>query len=191
MNETPFDQPLSEPFSRRSALRGLGGGGLLALFVAAGLNATTTDAQEASPTPAYAPGVHAVILGRKEALAAPGYYLQLAHITFDPGSHVAPHTHPGDTVTYQLSGSHSYTLLEGQAFLVRAGTATPAAGQAGEAMTVGKEYAIEPGDVILFDADTAHTARNPTNAPAVLFEAQLRAVDKPLTIPLGTPTPAS
>ena len=189
MNEAPFDQPLSESFSRRAALRGLGGGGLLAFFVAAGLNATT-DAQEASPTPAYAPGVHAVILGRKEALAAPGYYLQLAHITFDPGSHVAPHTHPGDTVTYQLSGSHSYTLLEGQAFLVRAGTATPAAGQAGEAMTVGKEYAIQPGDVILFDANPAHTARNPTSAPAVLFEAQLRAMDKPLTIPLGTPTPA-
>jgi quercetin dioxygenase-like cupin family protein len=181
-----FVAPLHRDLSRRSTLRGLAG--LSALLAVADF-ARPTSAQEATPTPAYAPGVHAAILGRKEALAAPGYNLQLARITFDPGSKVAPHTHPGDTVTFQLAGSHAYTLLAGEAYLVRAGTATPTAGEAGESMAVGQEYTIAPGDVILFDAHTAHTGRNPTDQPAVLLEAQLRAVGMPLTMPMGTPTP--
>src|SRR4051812_26823239 len=174
--------------SRRSALGGLGG---LAVLMAMGSSQRSAAAQEATPTPAYAPGVHPQVLGRKEALDAPGYALQLTRITFDPGSSVAPHTHPGDTVTYQESGSHVFTVLQGEAYLVRAGTATPTpdTGEpAGELMVLNKEYTIAPGDVILFDEHTAHTAHNPNGEPAVLFEAQLRAIGQPLTLPLATPT---
>jgi quercetin dioxygenase-like cupin family protein len=177
----------STNLSRRTALRGLGG--LAAVLAVAGA-AHAVSAQDASPTPtpAYAPGVHPEILGRKVALAAPNYNLQLTRITFDPGSSVAPHTHPGDTVTFQLSGSHAYTVLAGEAYLVRAGSATPTAGEAGEPMAIGQEYTIMPGDVLLFDANTAHTARNPNADPAVLMEAQLRMVGEPLTMPMATPT---
>jgi quercetin dioxygenase-like cupin family protein len=178
--------PLNRDLSRRAALRRLGGG--VALLAVAGFDRSVA-AQEATSTPAYAPGVHPEVLGRKEALAAPGYNLQMVRITFDPGSKVGPHTHPGDTVTFQLSGSHAYTVLAGKAYLVRAGTATPTTGEAGEPMVLGQEYTIEPGDVLLFDAHTAHTARNPTDQPAVLLEAQLRAVGMPLTMPMATPTP--
>jgi ectoine hydroxylase-related dioxygenase (phytanoyl-CoA dioxygenase family) len=69
-----------------------------------------------------------------------------------------------------------------------AGSATPTAGEAEEAMTVGQEYTIEPGDVLLFDANTANTAHNPTAQPAVLFEAQLRQVGEPRSMPMATPT---
>ena len=110
-------------------------------------------------------------------------------VTFAPGAVVAPHTHPGDTVTYQASGSHAFTVLAGEAHLLRAGTATPAAGPAGEAMERNPAYALAPGDALSFDARTAHTARNPTGEPAVLLEAQLRAVGMPLTHFLGTPVP--
>jgi mannose-6-phosphate isomerase-like protein (cupin superfamily) len=66
--------------------------------------------------------------------------------------------------------------------LIRAGTATPAAGaEAGEPMELGREYTIEVGDVIVFDETVAHTAHNPNSEPAVLMEAQLRASDRPLT----------
>ena len=177
---------LTESASRRTALRGLGG--LAALLAVVGSH-RRSHAQEASPTPAYAPGVHATILGRKEAVAAPGYYLQLTHILFDPGSSVPPHSHPGDTVTYQLAGAHAFTVLAGTATLVRAGTAPPAADEpVGEAMALNQEYLIETGDVLLFDAETVHVGANPTDEPAVLFEAQLRAVGQPLTLPLATPT---
>jgi quercetin dioxygenase-like cupin family protein len=180
------DADRSLSVSRRTALHRFGG--VAALLAVASLDRPAA-AQETTPTPAYAPGVHPEILARKEALAAPDYNLQLARITFDPGSSVAPHTHPGDTVTFQLNGSHAYTVLAGEAYLVRAGTATPTTGEAGEAMAVGQEYTIAPGDVLLFDADTVHSARNPTDQPAVLLEAQLRAVGMPLTMPMASPTP--
>ncbi|MEA2511157.1 MAG: Cupin [Thermomicrobiales bacterium] len=184
----PLAATLAHGLSRRAALRRLGGG-LAAVLTAAGLGRRGAAAQEASPTPTYAVGVTAEILSRKEADAAPGYYLQVVRVTFVPEAIVAPHTHPGDTVTYQESGSHAFTVLDGEAHLVRAGTATPAAGPAGEAMELNREYTIAPGDALAFNAQTAHTARNPTGEPAVLLEAQLREVGMPLTHFMGTPVP--
>lgn len=159
------------------------------LGAAAGLGRRGAAAQEASPTPTYAVGVTAEVLSRKEADAAPGYYLQVVRVTFAPEAVVAPHTHPGDTVTYQASGSHAFTVLDGEARLVRAGTETPAAGPVGEAMELNREYTVAPGDALAFNAQTAHTARNPTGEPAVLLEAQLREVGMPLTHFMGTPVP--
>lgn len=185
-HDTRLATTLTGAVSRRSALRGLGG---LAAFLALAGRDRSSAAQEAAPTPTYAVGVTAEVLSRKEADAAPGYYLQVVRITFAPDAIVAPHTHPGDTVTYQESGSHAFTVLEGEARLVRAGTATPAAGSAGEVMELNREYTINTGDTLSFNAQTAHTARNPTGEPAVLLEAQLREVDMPLTHFMGTPVP--
>jgi quercetin dioxygenase-like cupin family protein len=182
--------PLSA-MTRRVALYRLGGG-LAAVLAVAGLGrrgAPQASAQDASPTPTYAVGVTAEILSRKEADAAPGYYLQVVRITFAPDAIVAPHTHPGDSVTYQESGSHSFTVLDGEAYLLRAGEGTPEAGPAGEAMEVNTEYDLMPGDALTFNAQTVHTARNPTGEPAVLLEAQLREIGSPLTTFLGTPVP--
>jgi mannose-6-phosphate isomerase-like protein (cupin superfamily) len=139
-------------------------------------------AQDASPTPTYAAGVTAEILGLIEPPAAPGYTLQLVRVTFAPDAVVAAHRHSGGTVTTQMSGSHAFTVLEGSARLIRAGPATPTAGaDAGEPMQLGQEDTIAPGDVMIFDEMVIHTAHNPTNEPAALMEAQLRASDRPLT----------
>jgi quercetin dioxygenase-like cupin family protein len=103
-------------------------------------------------------------------------------ITFTPGAEVAAHRHSGGTVTTTLSGSHAFTVLDGNARLIRAGTATPTADvEAGEPMELGREYTIDVGDVMVFDETVVHTAHNPNNEPAVLMEAQLRAGDRPLT----------
>lgn len=175
--------------SRRTALWTLSAGGLAAALLARGMG--NAIAQDASPTPTYAAGVTAEILGRIEPPAAPGYTLQLVRVTFAPDAVVAAHRHSGGTVTTQMSGSHAFTVLEGSARLIRAGSATPAAGaDAGEPMQLGQEYTIAPGDVMIFDEMVIHTAHNPTSEPAVLMEAQLRASDQPLTefIPdLATP----
>jgi quercetin dioxygenase-like cupin family protein len=139
-------------------------------------------AQDVTPTPVYAAGVTPEILGRIEPPSAPGNVLQLVRITFAPGAAVAAHRHSGGTVTTQVSGSHNFTVLEGNARFIRARSATPAAGaEAGEPMVLGQEYTLNPGDVLAFDESVVHTAHNPTNEPAVLMEAQLRATDRPLT----------
>jgi mannose-6-phosphate isomerase-like protein (cupin superfamily) len=175
------DEPVaSDSLSRRTALWKVSAGGLAtALLVRSAVQAA---AQDASPTPAYAAGVTAEILGRIEPPAAPGYVLQLVRVTFTPGAEVAAHVHSGGTVTTTLSGSHAFTVVEGNARLIRAGMATPAAGtEAGEPMELGREYTIDVGDVMVFDESVAHTAHNPNSEPAVLMEAQLRAGDRPLT----------
>jgi quercetin dioxygenase-like cupin family protein len=180
-----------DPFglSRRAALVRLTTGGLGVALLARGIGKVA--AQDVTPTPVYAAGVTPEILGHIEPSAAPGYALQLVRITFAPGAAVAAHRHSGGTVTTQVSGSHNFTVLEGTARLIRAGSATPAAGaEVGEPMRVGQEYTLNPGDVLVFDESVVHTAHNPTTAPAVLMEAQLRASDRPLTefIPeLATP----
>ena len=185
MDASELDSIVPSPsLSRRAALRGAGAGGVAALLLTAGLERSAA-AQTATPGAAttYAPSVYAEILGHKVAVAASGYNLQLVRITFDPGSSVPPHTHPGDTVTYQFYGSNVYTLLAGSALIIRAG-----ADPAGEALTINAPTTVMPGDVLLFDANTAHTSHNPNKLPAVLFESQMRQVGEPLTMPMGTPT---
>ena len=175
------DEPVrGAGLSRRTALWTVSAGGLATALLVR--SAAQAAAQDASPTPAYAAGVTAEILGRIEPPGAPGYGLQLVRVTFAPGAEVAAHRHSGGTVTTQISGSHAFTVLKGNARLIRAGTATPAAGaEAGEPMELGREYTIEVGDVMVFDEMVVHTAHNPTSEPAVLMEAQLRASDRPLT----------
>ena len=175
------DEPVaSGALSRRTALLTVSAGGLAAALLARGFGKVV--AQDVTPTPAYAAGVTAEILGRVEPPGTPGYGLQLVRVTFTPGAEVAAHRHSGGTVTTTLSGSHVFTVLEGNARLIWAGTATPAAGaEAGEPMELGEEYTIDVGDVMVFDEMVVHTAHNPTTEPAVLMEAQLRASDRPLT----------
>jgi quercetin dioxygenase-like cupin family protein len=166
--------------SRRTALLKVSASGLAAAILLRGIG--HAGAQDASPTPTYAAGVTAEILGRIEPPGAPGYTLQLVRVTFAPDAVVAAHRHSGGTVTTQMSGSHAFTVLEGSARLIRAGAATPvASADAGEPMQLGQEYTIAPGDVMIFDEMVIHTAHNPTADPAVLMEAQLRASDRPLT----------
>jgi quercetin dioxygenase-like cupin family protein len=166
--------------SRRAALLLGGAAGLAAALQLQA--ASLAAAQEASPTPVYAAGITPEILGRIEPSVTPGYALQLVRITFAPGSAIAAHRHSGATVTTVVSGSQTFTVLEGAAQLIRAGTATPSAGApAGEPMQVGQDYVLQPGDVLVFDETLVHSAHNPTSEPAVLMEAQLRATDQPLT----------
>ena len=183
------DPVMSVGLSRRTTLRKLSAGGLAAALLARGIGHAV--AQDAAPTPAYAAGVTAEILGRIEPPAAPGYALQLVRVSFAPDAVVAAHRHSGGTVTTQISGSHAFTVLEGSARLIRAGSATPTTdADVGEPMELGQEYTVAPGDVMIFDEMVVHTAHNPTTEPAVLMEAQLRASDRPLTefIPeLATP----
>lgn len=183
------DPVMSVGLSRRTTLRKLSAGGLAAALLARGIGHAV--AQDAAPTPAYAAGVTAEILGRIEPPAAPGYALQLVRVSFAPDAVVAAHRHSGGTVTTQISGSHAFTVLEGSARLIRAGSATPTTdADVGELMELGQQYTVAPGDVMIFDEMVVHTAHNPTTEPAVLMEAQLRASDRPLTefIPeLATP----
>jgi hypothetical protein len=98
---------------------------------------------------------------------------------------VAPHTHPGETVYHLASGTASgtlqFTLLEGEAQLVRAVDGTPAAATptAGEAVPVGVEITLNAGDTVYYDAAVLQSERNDGTEDAVVLLANLRGVDEP------------
>jgi len=99
-----------------------------------------TAAQDATP----AAQASQQMLGLGQLTSVPGYELQLARVTFPPGSTVPPHTHPGGAVIYVESGTLGWTVLQGETRLLRAGAvATPEA--QGEVVAVDTEVLLTAG----------------------------------------------
>ena len=142
-------------------------------------------AQEATPA---AGAVAAELLGHGLPTAAPGFDLSLYRVTLGPGGIVPPHTHPGASVVYVESGTLGFTLLEGEARLVRAETAaTP--GAEGEMLAHGSEVTLTAGDALFFPGEHGDAARNAGDGPVVLLLANLFTEGEPLLTLMATPTP--
>jgi hypothetical protein len=186
--------------SRRTALAGLGAGGL---GLALATHAFGAAAQEATPAAAtgiaaieLAPGVTAeVFAGITSARAAAGQTLYLARFVFQPGAEIFPHSHPGTTLLGVASGQFGWTLLAGTAHVMRGAAA---GGTTTEDLTaVGDDVVLIPGDAISYEDDVTHTARGAGSDPAVVLGTLLLTAGAPLLMPagmnMGTPaaTPAS
>jgi mannose-6-phosphate isomerase-like protein (cupin superfamily) len=139
------------------------------------------QAQQSTPTASGSTGVTSEVLGRFPSELAPGQALALLRITVAPGGSVAPHTHPGETVYHLSAGTLQFTMLEGEAQLVRAVDGVPAAATptAGEALPVGEEITLNAGDTIYYDATVLQSERNDGTEDAVVLVANLRGVDEP------------
>ncbi len=142
-----------------------------------------TAAQDATP----AAEVALALLGHGLPTAAPGYDLSFARATFPPGAAVPAHTHPGASIVYVESGSMGFTLLQGEAWLTRAGAAaTP--GAQGESLAVDTEVVLTAGDALFFPAEHGDSARNAGDGPLVISLANLYTVGEPPLTLVGTPT---
>jgi quercetin dioxygenase-like cupin family protein len=115
-------------------------------------------------------------IGRGNPVSTPGHGLTLYRFSLPPGEVVPPHRHPGATILAVERGELAYTLLRGTVAVQRGGAG------AGD-LTPGTETVLRPGDAIFYDADTAHTARNPGETPVVVLAVTLLATDQPATIP--------
>jgi hypothetical protein len=136
-------------------------------------------AQEATPEPDRPAG----LLGRLDSEVAPGQALSLVRVVIPVGGSVAPHTHPGETVWHLESGAVGFTLLDGEARLVRAVAGAPAAATptaAEEAIPVGAELTLGAGDTVYYDGSALQRERNLGDGAAVVLVASLRGVDAPL-----------
>ncbi len=165
--------------------------GLTALFAARWAPAAAQDA-----TPGAAPtgmvGVTSQLMGAGQPASAPGLDLTLRRITIAPGGGLAAHRHPGTLVFFVEAGTSGYTVLGGTAQLTRAaadGTPAPA-----EAIPVGTEAILNPGDWVFADYDPSDIARNAGTDDLVLLIAGLTRVGEPFLIfleaaPDATPAP--
>ncbi len=151
-----------------------------ALF--AGLSASFVAAQQGSPTPPQA--ITAEHLGDGLPAAAPGQVLGLDRFTIQPGASFPVHKHPGSFVIYVEQGDFSFSVLQGEATLQRAGSSTRETIQAGATATG------HPGDTFFEQAGVVHTASNDGSTPAVVLTASLLAAGQPMLMPtndMGTP----
>lgn len=131
-------------------------------------------------TPAPGAGVSTEVLGRMEVASAPGQALHLLRVTFEPGGSVAAHAHPGTTIYHLASGTLGFTLVEGEAHLVRAGTDTAAATPpAAESIAIDAEITLTAGDTVYYDGSTVQVERNDGDDPAVVLVSNLRGIDEP------------
>jgi quercetin dioxygenase-like cupin family protein len=146
---------------------------------------------QGTPPPAGTAGVTTEVLGRTEAARAPGQALFLLRVTFAPGGAVTAHVHPGATIYHLASGALRFTLLGGEATLVRAVAGAPAAATpaAAAAIPVGQELTLAAGDTIYYDGEAVQVERNDGAEPAVVLVSNLRGADEPARhFVEGTPT---
>jgi quercetin dioxygenase-like cupin family protein len=148
-------------------------------------------AVETTPAGAGIANVKVALLGSGMSAGAPGYVLLLSRLTFAPGGSIALHTHPGDAVFFVESGRITWTTGAGTPLLTRAGAATATGTPtAPEALAVGEEVVLEPGDAVFYDGQTSHAVRNDGAEDAVVLYSGLRAADQPgISFLEATPAP--
>lgn len=165
--------------------------GLLALGGAAH---SGVAAQDAAPitTIDLAPGITAQVLAAAPSVRAAGQTDYVVSFLFKPGSEIFPHSHPGTTVLGVQSGELGWTLVKGEAYVVRG---AGAGGSAVEEMTEpGADVVLEPGDAIYYEDDVTHTARGEGDTDTVVLGSLLLTSGEPLLMPANmdmsaTPTP--
>ena len=158
------------------------------LFVALsafGLVSTGTVAQDATPA---AGALTPELLGHGLPAAAPGFDLSLYRVTFGAGAVLPAHTHPGASIVYVESGTLGFTSLEGEAYLLRAGSmATPEA--EGELLTHDTEVTLTAGDALFFPDEHGDAAYNAGDDDLVLLLANLYTEGEPILTLMATPAP--
>jgi quercetin dioxygenase-like cupin family protein len=141
------------------------------LAVAFGLTGAVSRAQNTGAT-------REVLVTGKPAVA-PGYLLQLQHVTIPPHTKLPPHVHAGMQAAWISSGVLHYTIVEGEALVTRApvnGTPSPT-----ESFTSGSETDLHAGDSVVETEGLVHFAENQTDEPIEIYIASLFDETKPGT----------
>jgi quercetin dioxygenase-like cupin family protein len=155
------------------------------VLILGGALAPRLAAQDETPTAVaqieLAPGVIAEVFAAAPSAVAEGQTVYLARFTFDPGSEIFPHGHPGTTVLGVETGSFGWTLQEGTAHVVRGAAAGETAIE--DLTEPGVEVILNPGDAIFYEDDVIHTARGAGEEPAVILGTLVLETGQPLIMP--------
>jgi quercetin dioxygenase-like cupin family protein len=170
---------------------------LMVGLVLTGLFAPRLAAQDATPTPAITPieltpGFVAEVFAAVPSDRASGQTVYTVRFILQPGSAIFPHGHPGTTSLSVAAGSFGWTLIQGEAYVIRG------AGSGGTAVeeltTPNTEVILAPGDTIYYEDDVIHTARNAGDDVAIVLGTLVLTTGAPLLMPAGmdmSATPAS
>lgn len=115
--------------------------------------------------------------------------LVLARVLLAPGGVIGAHTHPGTLAIVIESGSLGFTLIDDHEMsITRAATEDTEATE--EALVVGEETALEPGDSFI-ETGMVHSASNLSDDQTTVLLAGLIESGQPLTACVDAATPAA
>lgn len=151
-----------------------------------------TPADDAFAATELAPGLTAEVFAAVPTDLAPDHTLYTIRFTFQPGSEIPAHSHPGTVSLTVTEGTFGWTLLEGTATLIRA-SASGSPTSTEELTEFGVEVLLEPGDAIYYEDDVVHTARGASEDATVVYGTLLLVTGEPLRIPadMDMATPAN
>ncbi|MEG3437324.1 cupin domain-containing protein [Pannus brasiliensis CCIBt3594] len=109
---------------------------------------------------------------------ATGKILELVRYTIPPRAKLPAHIHPGMQIERVESGTLTYTVVKGKAFVKRSNGPE-------EAIEEGKTILLNPGDSLTEPAGMVHYGENATDFPVILLGASLFDTDKPKAILLA------
>lgn len=127
--------------------------------------APATGSAQNAATPAAS--IKQAALGRELSAVAPDRVLLLARRTFAPGADSGAHSAAGPVVLYVDAGAVEFTVVQGAALVIRAGsTAT-------DPVAAGSTVTLNVGDEVSYDQGVIHGVRNGGTVPAITLEARL------------------
>jgi quercetin dioxygenase-like cupin family protein len=154
---------------------------LTALAVAALLLTACTASGPVAPTASA--GIIRDNLGGTLPGTAPGQRLSLWHYTIPAGSRLSPHRHPGWQVARVVAGTLSYTIIAGEATVLRGSGATEIHG-------IGETITLATGDTIIENPDLQHFGANEGTVPVEIYASSLFVDGQPPAIPLPSASAA-
>jgi quercetin dioxygenase-like cupin family protein len=154
-------------------------------------------AQEATPPASgtfaaveLAPGLTAEVFTGVPTALAEGQTLYTIRFTFQPGSEIPAHSHPGTVSLTVTEGTLGWTLLEGTATVIRASASGEPTGTE-EVTEAGVEVMLEPGDAIYYEDDVVHTARGASDETTIVYGSLLletgQSIRMPVDMDMATP----
>jgi quercetin dioxygenase-like cupin family protein len=124
-------------------------------------------------TPSVADGVTETVrqlLADANPETAEGQLLELTRVIIPPGEGIPPHTHPGPQLAVVVSGTVTYTVIEGEATVTKA-VATP--DEVAQTYTSGDVVEIGGGDAVVEPTGMVHMATNEGDDPVIIYLSSL------------------
>ena len=152
---------------------------LAPVLLAASLLLVACGGDDDDARPSVADGVTEIVrqvLSEASPDTAQGQLLELSRVIVPANMSIAPHNHPGAQLASIVSGTLTYTVIDGDATVTRA-----AAAGSQEVVTYqsGDTFELRVGDSIMEPAKMVHEAANATDEPVIIYLSSLFPAGEP------------
>ena len=120
------------------------------------------------------------VLGESTSDTAPDQLVQLTRVVIPAGESIPPHTHPGPQLAIIVSGTLTYSIIDGEVEVTRDSGTDHAEIESFES---GDIVELAAGDSLIEPPGMVHEAENETDDPVVIHTSSLFPEDAPPSSP--------